>query len=75
MPHPHNSLDKQLAATALAYGLTLVTRNVNDFVGTGVPLINRVLGINASDRSNYPVATGWERELLVQVLQMIRTQS
>ena len=40
VPHPHNTLDKQLAATALTYGLTLVTRNISDFVGTGVPLIN-----------------------------------
>jgi len=40
VPHPQNALDKQLAATALTYSLTLVTRNVSDFVGTGVPLIN-----------------------------------
>ncbi len=40
VPHPQNALDKQLAATALICGLTLVTRNVSDFVGTGVPLIN-----------------------------------
>ncbi|MEB3210251.1 MAG: type II toxin-antitoxin system VapC family toxin [Leptolyngbyaceae bacterium] len=40
VPHPRNTLDKQLAATALVNGLTLVTRNVSDFVGTGVPLIN-----------------------------------
>lgn len=40
VPHPQNALDKQLAATALIGGLTLVTRNVSDFVGTGVPLIN-----------------------------------
>jgi predicted nucleic acid-binding protein len=40
VPHSQNALDKQLAATALVCGLTLVTRNVSDFVGTGVPLIN-----------------------------------
>jgi toxin FitB len=39
-PHPQNALDKQIAATALTCGLTLVTRNVSDFTGTGVPLIN-----------------------------------
>jgi predicted nucleic acid-binding protein len=40
VPNPHNILDKQLAATALVCGLTLVTRNVSDFAGTGVDLMN-----------------------------------
>ena len=40
VPHPENALDKQIAATALIYGLTLVTRNVKDFVATGVTLLN-----------------------------------
>ncbi|MGL6343131.1 MAG: type II toxin-antitoxin system VapC family toxin [Waterburya sp.] len=40
VPHPQNSLDKQIAATALTCGLTLVTRNVRDFEDTGVPLLD-----------------------------------
>ncbi|WP_024298989.1 type II toxin-antitoxin system VapC family toxin [Methylomicrobium lacus] len=40
VPHPENALDKQIAATALSYGFTLVTRNVRDFAFTGVTLLN-----------------------------------
>jgi predicted nucleic acid-binding protein len=29
-----------IAATALVHGMTVVTRNVEDFAGTGVKLIN-----------------------------------
>ena len=32
--------DSQIAATALARGMTLVTRNVSDMAGTGVPIFN-----------------------------------
>ena len=40
VPHPENVLDKQIAATALIYDLTVVTRNHKDFSQTGVRLLN-----------------------------------
>jgi len=40
VPHPENPLDKQIAATALIYDLTLVTRNVAHYERTGVRVIN-----------------------------------
>ena len=40
VPHPENALDKQIAATALIYELTVVTRNHKDFVKTGVRGLN-----------------------------------
>ena len=36
VPRPENALDKQIAATALLHDLTVVTRNGQDFVPTGV---------------------------------------
>ena len=39
-PHPENALDKQIAATALIYELTVVTRNHRDFLKTGVRVLN-----------------------------------
>ncbi|KDP84555.1 hypothetical protein CF70_018820 [Cupriavidus sp. SK-3] len=39
-PHPEHALDKLIAATALIHDLTVVTRNVEDFAGTGVRLLN-----------------------------------
>ena len=39
-PHPENVLDKQIAATALIYELTVVTRNHRDFVKAGVRVLN-----------------------------------
>ena len=37
---PLNAPDGMIAATALEHGLTLVTRNVKDFAGLGVVLLN-----------------------------------
>jgi predicted nucleic acid-binding protein len=40
VPHAQNPLDKQIAATALIHGLTVVTRNTAHYQSTGVPLHN-----------------------------------
>ena len=40
VPDPHAERDALIAATALAHGMTIVTRNVADFQITGVPLLN-----------------------------------
>ncbi len=39
-PHPQHAIDKQIAAIALIHDLTVVTRNVDDFRGTGVVIKN-----------------------------------
>ena len=39
-PHPQHPIDKQIAAIALIHDLTVVTRNVDDFRGTGVEIKN-----------------------------------
>lgn len=39
-PHPQHPIDKQIAAIALIHDLIVVTRNVDDFRGTGVRLSN-----------------------------------
>lgn len=40
VPDPRAERDALIAATALVYGMTVVTRNVADFEATGVPLLN-----------------------------------
>ena len=40
VPDPRPQRDGLIAATALVHGLTMVTRNVRDFQGTGVTLLD-----------------------------------
>jgi hypothetical protein len=40
VPHPENPLDKQIAATALIYDLSVVTRNSAHYESTGVRIVN-----------------------------------
>lgn len=40
VPDPHPVEDGLIAATALVHGLTVVTRNIEDFVSTGVAVLN-----------------------------------
>ena len=40
VPDPQSERDAMIAATALTYGLTVVTRNVADFEKTGVAIMN-----------------------------------
>ena len=44
VPNQENALGKQIAATALIYDLTVVTRNHKDFLSTGVRLLNPFVG-------------------------------
>ncbi len=40
VPHPANALDKLIAATALVYDLTVVTRNSRHFTDSGVRILD-----------------------------------
>ncbi len=40
VPNPRPERDAFIAATALVHGLAVVTRNVRDFAGLGVPVLN-----------------------------------
>lgn len=40
IPNPRSDRDAIIAATALVHGMTVVTRNVNDFNQTGVEILN-----------------------------------
>lgn len=40
VPNPRSDRDALIAATAFVHGMTVVTRNVDDFEPTGVPILN-----------------------------------
>jgi toxin FitB len=40
VPDPHSDRNALIAATALVHGMTVITRNVEDFVGTKVEILN-----------------------------------
>jgi toxin FitB len=40
VPDPRSERDAMIAATALEHRFTVVTRNISDFAGTGVALVN-----------------------------------
>ncbi len=42
-PNNQHAVDKQIAAIALVYNLIVITRNTNDFAGTGARLLNPFL--------------------------------
>ena len=43
LPASHTLIDSLIAATAIAYNLTVVTRNTSDFLSTGAPTFNPFL--------------------------------
>lgn len=40
VPNRHSERDAMIAATAMVHGMSVVTRNVTDFEGTGAMLVN-----------------------------------
>ena len=44
VPHHENTLDKQIAATAIINDLTVVTRNAKDYQKTGAKVLDPVKG-------------------------------
>lgn len=40
VPDPRSDRDAMIAATAIVHGMTMVTRNVDDFKATGVEILN-----------------------------------
>ena len=48
IPNPRPDRDAMIAATALEHGMTMVTRNIADFAGTGVQLVNPFATVSKS---------------------------
>ena len=51
-PNDQNPIDKQIAAIALLYDLTIISRNEEHFAATGVRVINPFQAAGAPDRDN-----------------------
>lgn len=58
---PMSALDAQIAAVCLQHGATLATRNIDDFEGIGLELINPWEPISRPRDSRRPLATGRAR--------------
>ena len=65
-PHRAHPIDKQIAAIALIHDLTVVTRNVDDFRGTGTRIRKSfVRQINSRDASHLNGCLDATRAVLV----------
>lgn len=53
VPDPRSECDALIAATALVHGLTVVTRNTQDFQYCGVPVFNPWISQLHEDRPGY----------------------
>jgi predicted nucleic acid-binding protein len=51
-PNDQNPIDKQIAAIALLYDLTVISRNEEHFAATGVRVLNPFQAAGAPDRDN-----------------------